>query len=91
MNSRTVGALALASALAFASTPGHAIVVDINASVTNGVVGNVDTGLTQLAVGSTFSGASFHLVNTDGVAQAEAVFVTMNFSQFGTPTSSGGN
>jgi hypothetical protein len=85
MNSRALlGALAFALALAFASTPGHALNLDINASVTNGgPTSTVDTGLTQLAVGSTFSGANFHLVNANGVAQAAADDVTINLTFFG--------
>jgi hypothetical protein len=85
MNSRALlGALVLALALAFASTPGHAENLDINASVTNGEgFTQVSTGLTQLAVGSTLSGANFHLVNASGIAQAAASIVSIELIAFG--------
>jgi hypothetical protein len=81
--SRTLVAGAFASALALASTPGQALNLDIIASVTNGGSSDLVTGLTQLAVGSTFSGGNFHLVNANGVAQAAANIVTIELAQFG--------
>jgi len=40
-------------------------------------------GRTQVAVGLTFSGANFHLVNANGVAQAEAFGVGIDLIAFG--------
>jgi len=80
MNGR---ALLSALALAFASTLGHAQNLDIDASVTNGDFTDIQVGRTQVAVGSTFSGANFHLVNTNGVAQAAGAFVNIDLIAFG--------
>src|SRR5262245_61525553 len=75
---------ALALALAFASTAGHAGNLDINAFVTNGPIEiPIQTGKTLVTVGSTFSGANFHLVNADGVAQAQAFGVGIDLIAFG--------
>src|SRR5262245_56652347 len=80
MNSR---ALLGVLALAFASIPGHAENLDINASVTNGGFTDIQVGRTQVAVGSTFSGTNFHLVNANGVAQAAAFLVGIDLIAFG--------
>ena len=84
MNSKTLlGALVLA----FASTSSHAGNIDINAFVTSPIEAiQYQTGRTQVAVGSTFTGANFHLVNANGVAQVMAFSVGIDLIVFGTVT-----
>ena len=67
MNSRTLGALALASALMFASTPGPGHAVTVQFSFTNVVAGGVAgtvTGLIEGLADNTTSAATHVVVSS---------------------------